>query len=142
MSLWETFRSWLTNPLISGVLGGLIVILLAYIDSKFREEERESETYWKLFIVSSLVIATLTYLVSEEFYQRSKTDEFLNQTYETNVPELVPKKKGGTEQPVLSGPKENLMEGMNKLKPMEVEIISPSHIKHHKKSHRRRYKRH
>lgn len=116
--MWEFVRSTVTHPLVAGPLGGAIVAFLAYVDAKFREIDRERFTYWKLFIVSSLVIAILIYLVSEEF---TKTDEFLNQEYETELAgSLMPSKKGGFEiqnpyQPELRGPSENITAMMDGL---------------------------
>ena len=97
------FLKTFTHPLVAGPIAGCIVILLAYLDAKYRDIEKDNSTYIKLFIVSSLVFATLVYFISEEYDQ---TDEFLNQNYDTSVPSLLPKKKilGGT-QPTMKRPK-------------------------------------
>jgi hypothetical protein len=126
--MWESVRSTITHPLVAGPLGGGVVVLLAYLDAKFRDIKREKSTYWKLFMVSGLVIATLVYLVSEEFL---KTDEFLNQEYETELAgSMMPRSRGGYDvsnpyQPELKGPRDNITEMMNNLQPSEVEIVSP-----------------
>ena len=115
MGLLGKVRSTITHPLIAGPLGGGFVVLLAYMDSKYREVDREKSTYIKLFIVSSLVFSTLTYFVSAE---HNKTDEFLNQNYDTKLPTLLPKSKGGfalDEQPLMDGPSDHIskmMEGL------------------------------
>jgi hypothetical protein len=122
MSLWETIRSTISHPLVAGPLGGLIVVLLSYLDAKYRNIDREKDTYWKLGIVSALVIATLVYLVSEEY---NKNDEFLNQEFNTELNESMMYRGGGFKttkpyQPELTGPQENLHEMMNNLKPTVV----------------------
>jgi len=91
MGLLGTVRSTITHPFVAGLLGGIIIVLLAYLDSKYRNVEREKSTYYKLFIVSTLVFATITYFVSSE---HTKIDEFLDQNYDTKVPSLVPSSKG------------------------------------------------
>ena len=99
----DNIRSILTHPLFIGPLGGCLVILLAYLDSKYRDTEKEKSTYIKLFVVSSLVFATLTYFVTAEY----QSDEFLDQQYDTKVPSLLPKTKGAftlKDQAPLEGP--------------------------------------
>lgn len=96
--------SLITHPFIAGPLGGGFIVLLAYLDSRFKDLERDTETYWKLFIVSSLVFATITYFVSAE---HTKIDEFLEQSYDTAKPATFsPKSKGGffKKQPMIEGP--------------------------------------
>jgi hypothetical protein len=80
----------LTHPLVAGPLGGSLMVLLAYCDAKFRVVDREKSTYWKLFIVSSLVFSTMVYFIAEEY---NKIDEFLNQAYDTSLPSLLPSKE-------------------------------------------------
>ena len=101
MGLFETLRTTFTHPLAAGPLGGGLVVLLAYLDAKYKEVERDNSTYFKLFMVSSLVFATIIYFVSGEYNQ---TDEFLNQKYDTSLPSLLPKKGGFKEQPKMKGP--------------------------------------
>lgn len=118
-----TFRSVLTNPLIIGPLGGFLAVLLAYIDAKLRDVDRERDTYWKLGIVSALVISALVYLLCEEL---TKTDEFLDQAYETELKgSMMPVKHGGYEvsepyQNDLKGPSENIQSMMSDLKPSSL----------------------
>jgi len=126
--MWGTLRSALTNPLIAGPLAGLLVAFLAYLDAKLRDVKREKDTYWKLGIVSALIMATVVYLVGEEF---TKTDEFLNQTYETELRgSMMPRRHGGFEtsepfQPNLRGPAENLQEMMSSLEPSATMAGAP-----------------
>ena len=91
-------RSTITHPFVAGPIAGGIIVLLAYLDTKFRNIERNNETYWKLFIVSTLVFATITYFVSSE---HTKVDEFLNQKYDTSLPSFIPKTKGGFSKKIL-----------------------------------------
>jgi len=115
MGLLGKVRTTITHPLVAGPLGGGFVILMAYLDSRYRDVKREKSTYWKLFIVSSLVFATLSYFITAE---HTKTDEFLNQNYDTKVPSLLPKSKGGfalDDQPLMDGPGDHIskmMEGL------------------------------
>ena len=93
MGFYEMISSALTNPLFAGPVIGGVVMLLAYADSKLRDIPREKETYYKLFIVTSLIATLVVYLIVEEF---TKTDEFLTQAYDTNVPkELLGATVGG-----------------------------------------------
>ena len=87
----DQIKSILTHPLFIGPLGGSFVILLTYLDSKYRDTDRERATYIKLFVVSSLVFATLTYFVTSKY----ETDEFLEQSYDTSQPSLLPKNRSG-----------------------------------------------
>lgn len=121
MSLWQKARSTLTHPLIAGLVGGLLVVFLSYLDSKIRKIERENDTYWKLGVVSSLIISSLVYVITEEFV---KNDEFLNQKFETELSSSMMPKKGGymTEayQPELKGPSD-VIEKMGSLEPISSE---------------------
>lgn len=115
MEVFRTVRSTITHPFVAGPLGGGVIVLLAYLDSKYRNIDREKSTYWKLFIVSTLVFATITYFVSSE---HTKTDEFLDQNYDTKVPPLFPSSKGGFssgDQPLMAGPDEYVSKIMNDL---------------------------
>jgi hypothetical protein len=115
--MWVQIRSFITHPLVAGVLAGGIVAGLAYVDAKVRKIEREKATYFKLFGASFLVVSIIVYFVFEEV---SKTDEFLNQEYETEIGrDFMPKKHTGgatnaitiKKQPVMKGP----IESMNQL---------------------------
>ena len=95
MNFVRTFKKIITHPLIAGPIGGLCIVLLSYLDSKYKEKKIEKATYYKLFIVSSLVFSTIIYFVSVEY---TKTDEFLKQNYDTKIPSFKPiskKMKGG-----------------------------------------------
>lgn len=104
MGLTDKIRSTITHPFVAGPIGGGFIVLLAYLDSKYRDIEREQTTYLKLFMVSSLVFATITYFI---YMEHTKPDEFLDQNYDTSVPSLVPESKGGfalNDQPVMERP--------------------------------------
>ena len=90
MSLFENIRSYIIHPFVAGPLGGSIIVLLSYIDSIYRDIERDNNTYFKLFIVSSLVFSTITYFV---YMEHKKIDEFLDQPYDVNPPMVNPQKK-------------------------------------------------
>ena len=109
------FYSYLTHPLLAGPLAGGVLVFLAYLDSKIRTIDRKRETYWKLFIVSSLIFATLVYLIAAEFNQ---VDEYLEQNYDINPPDMLPKSKGGFQQqsyqPLMRKP--SLFGGLAKLR--------------------------
>jgi len=143
MGLLGKVRTTITHPLIAGPLGGGFVILMVYLDSKYRNVEREKSTYWKLFIVSSLVFATLTYFVTAE---HTKTDEFLNQNYDTKVPSLLPKSKGGfalDDQPLMDGPGDHISKMMDGLpEPGTYETSNVTMTIKPKKSSRSRRSRH
>ena len=115
MGLVEKVKSFIIHPLIAGPLSGLLIILLVYIDSKYRDVERDKQTYIKLFITSSLVFSTIIYFVLSE---HNKTDEFLDQNYDTSNISFLPKsKKGGfvIEQPLMNGPGDNIATMMDNL---------------------------
>lgn len=116
-----TIKNTLMHPFVAGPLGGGIVVLLAYLDSKYKDVEKDRTTYWKLFIVSSLVVSTIIYFVSSENNKTKAHDEFLNQSYDTSVPTLLPKSKGGftvENQSLMNGPKENIEKMMGELPPV------------------------
>lgn len=127
--MWNTIRSFITHPLVAGPLGGSIVVLLAYIDAKIKDVEREQVTYYKLFFVSALVVAVLVYFVSEEY---TKVDEFLNQEYEVELnSSMMPRDRGGygvaqPYQPEMKGPKDNISSMMENLDPNDVQLVSPA----------------
>jgi hypothetical protein len=116
MELVSKVKSVIIHPLIAGPIGGGLIILLAYLDSKYRDVKRDKQTYIKLFIMSSLVFATITYFVSAE---HNKIDEFLDQNYDTSDLSFLPKsKKGGFEmddQPNMIGPGESIAKMMDNL---------------------------
>lgn len=130
---FDQLKSILTHPLFIGPLGGGFVILLSYLDSKYRDIDRERSTYIKLFIVSSLVFATLTYFVTSKY----ETDEFLEQPYDVSKPSLLPKNRTGRdplfEQAPLEGPGNHIESMMNDLP--EPGTFHKSHSKPHR-SHR------
>lgn len=125
MGLVGKVKSVLIHPLIAGPLGGGLIILLVYLDSKYRDVKRDKQTYVKLFIMSSLVFATITYFVSAE---HNKTDEFLDQNYDTNSLSFLPKsKKGGfemDEQPLMEGPGGSIAKMMDNL-PKPGTFVTP-----------------
>jgi hypothetical protein len=122
-----TIKNTIMHPLVAGPLGGGIVVLLAYLDSKYKDggenskDSRDSMTYLKLFIVSSLVVSSIIYFVSSENNKTKSHDEFLNQSYDTSAPTLLPKSKGGysvENQSLMNGPKENIEKMMGGLPPV------------------------
>ena len=121
MSLFKSISSFLFSPLVAGPLGGGLVVSLAYFDAKYRDVKREKSTYINLFVVSSLIFATLIYFVLEE---NNQVDDFLQQVYDTNPISFIPKTKGGRRcvkdilktQPVISGPPKHIIDMMNNLK--------------------------
>ena len=78
------------HPIVLGIVGGVSIIILAYIDSKCRKIERKQETYITLFLVSSLVFSTISYFISSHY---TKSDSWLEQDYTKNKPNLEPKTK-------------------------------------------------
>ena len=125
MGLVGKVKSVLIHHLIAGPLGGGLIILLVYLDSKYRDVKRDKQTYVTLFIMSSLVFATITYFVSAE---HNKTDEFLDQNYDTNSLSFLPKsKKGGfemDEQPLMEGPGGSIAKLMDNL-PKPGTFVTP-----------------
>lgn len=125
MGLVGKVKSVLIHPLIAGPLGGGLIILLVYLDSKYRDVKRDKQTYIKLFIMSSLVFSTITYFVSAE---HNKKDEFLDQNYDTNSLSFLPKsKKGGfemDEQPLMEGPGGSIAKMMDNL-PKPGTFVTP-----------------
>ncbi len=125
MGLFGKVKSVLIHPLISGPISGGLIILLVYLDSRYRDVKRDNQTYIKLFIMSSLVFSTIIYFVSAE---HNKIDEFLDQNYDTSNPSFLPKsKKGGfeiDEQPLMKGPSGSIAKMMDNL-PIPGTFISP-----------------
>ena len=80
----------LLHPIVTGLIGGLTIIGLVYIDSRCRKIERKKDTYSKLFIVSSLVFSILSYIISSYY---TKKDIWLEQKYDSIKPNLQPKTK-------------------------------------------------
>ena len=115
MGILDTVKSTITHPFVAGPLGGGFIILIAYLDSKYRDVKRDNETYFKLFIVSSLVFATLTYFI---YMEHTKPDEFLDQNYDTSIPSLLPESKDGfslNEQPIMERPSDYVSKMMDDL---------------------------
>ena len=118
---FNSIRSLLFNPLVAGPLGGGLIVSLAYFDAKYRDIEREGSTYINLFVVSTLIFATLIHFVLEE---NNPIDAFLEQDYDTNPIDFIPKTKGGRKivndilnsQVKMKGPPKHIMEMMNSLK--------------------------
>ena len=78
------------HPFTLGIIGGLSIIILAYIDAKCRKIERKQETYITLFLVSSLVFSIISYYTSSYY---TKSDSWLEQKYITSKPNLEPSSK-------------------------------------------------
>lgn len=115
MSLMTTICSAITHPFVAGPLGGGFIVFLAYLDTKYRDVKREDSTYWKLFIVSSLVFATITYFI---YMENTKVDDFLEQNYDTELPSFIPNSKGGfilKDQPSMERPGDYVSKMMNDL---------------------------
>ena len=152
MGITDTIKSTITHPFVAGPLGGGFIILLAYLDSKYRDVEREKSTYWKLFMVSSLVFATITYFI---YMEHTKPDEFLDQNYDTSIPALVPESKGGfsaNDQPAMERPADYVSKMMDGLPepgtfemPQEPQVtmtVKPKRPSRVHSSHRTRHSRH
>ena len=58
------YFSFLNNPIISGILGGIISIILFNIDSKITKIKKEKKEYIKIFIVTTLIVGTIIYLLN------------------------------------------------------------------------------
>jgi hypothetical protein len=125
MELVSKVKSVIIHPLIAGPLGGGLIILLVYLDSKYRDVKRDKQSYIKLFIMSSLVLSTITYFVSAE---HNKIDDFLDQNYDTSNLSFLPKsKKGGFEmddQPEMIGPGGSITKIMDNL-PKPGTFVTP-----------------
>ena len=108
------FSSLITNPFITGPIGGGIIVGCAYLDAKLKDIKRTKETYIKLFCTSSFVFAVLTYCIS---YSLVDNDDFLNQSYSTDVPDVTPVTKTKyTQKKMKSLKKNNIAEFLKKKK--------------------------
>ena len=58
------YFSFLNNPIISGILGGIISIILFNIDSKITKIKKEKKEYIKIFVVTTLIVGTIIYLLN------------------------------------------------------------------------------
>ena len=58
------YISFLNNPIFSGIFGGIISIILFYIDSKITKVKKEKKEYIKIFLVTTIIIGTIIYLLN------------------------------------------------------------------------------
>ena len=117
MSFINTCTKIIMHPLVAGPIGGSSIVLLTYLDSKYKNKKVEKETYYKLFIVSSLIFSTIIYFVSMEY---TKKDEFLEQPFNVDTPSFKPKSKhfktktgGDFAQNEIPGPEPSFLDGGN-----------------------------
>ena len=111
------FKNIITNPLYAGPLGGFISILIVYLYSKYQNVKKENETYIKIFIGSTVLISLILYV----FF----SDDFLNQKYDTSMPSLLPKSKGGfSAQLSMPSPVDNIEKIMGSLPNKDLTKVS------------------
>ena len=128
----ETVKNIIMNPFVAGPLAGGFFVLLAYLESKYKDIKKDNTTYWKLFIASSFTVFVIMYLVSIVNNKTKEQDEFLAQTYDTTLPKLFPKSKGGysiENQENIISPTQNIEEMMNKLPPVGTYTIPKKYKK-------------
>ena len=56
--------NYLTNPLISGIISGILSILFYKLDSKITNTKKSKLEYLKIFIISSIVTGLIVYILS------------------------------------------------------------------------------
>ena len=59
-----SFLETLSNPFVFGIVVGLCMLLLTYLDTKITKKERNTTNYFKVFLASSFVSGGLKFLVS------------------------------------------------------------------------------
>ncbi len=57
------YLSHLRNPLIAGIVAGLIIVIVLFIDSKYNDKDTQNDTYMKAFGITAAVAAFLVYYV-------------------------------------------------------------------------------
>jgi uncharacterized membrane protein YgcG len=56
------YLSWLANPFVAGVLSGIIMCIVVFIDGWINETDTDSKDYLKLFCSSTIVIIIIIYI--------------------------------------------------------------------------------
>jgi K+ transporter len=59
-----SFLETLSNPFVFGIVVGVCMLLLTYLDTKVTKKERNTTNYFKVFLASSFVSGGLKFLVS------------------------------------------------------------------------------
>ena len=59
-----TILATLGNPFVFGLVVGVIMLFLTYLDTKITKKERANSNYFKVFLASSFVSGGLKFLVS------------------------------------------------------------------------------
>jgi hypothetical protein len=59
-----SFLETLSNPFVFGIVVGLCMLLLTYLDTKITKKERNTTNYFKVFLAASFVSGGLKFLVS------------------------------------------------------------------------------
>lgn len=58
----NVYFEYLKNPIIAGLLAGLLIIILAILDNKINDRNFEKSYYIKLFVAVTILTGTLVYL--------------------------------------------------------------------------------
>ena len=53
------------NPIIIGLFGGILILLVTFIDHKYNNIEKKPKSYFRLLICYSFIIGFLFYLNTE-----------------------------------------------------------------------------
>ncbi len=62
------YLEWVKNPFVAGLIAGLVVVIVTFIDSYYNEKYTMNDTYLKIFLSSSIVTTVLV------FYAKSSLD--------------------------------------------------------------------
>ncbi len=56
---------WLKNPLVAGTVAGIVLTLLAFIDSKYNDKPNKKDYYIKVFLSVFAVVTGLVYFAKD-----------------------------------------------------------------------------
>jgi len=90
------FNQIISNPIFFGIIVGICMLILTYLDSKISKKERSKATYVKIFLASGFTSGVLKFFVSTiNFPKNAKIldDENSSSDNVSNIVEKIKKTK-------------------------------------------------